>query len=175
MAQERGSQVREESVAEQARRLSNTAERTERRRQFLNSDVGVRASKDSFAALPEALQVAATEAGDTYPVKTKSEAGKVVVLGKKLGLSVVWRLEYANSLKDSALKVEIWNGHPPLVTARSIYDDQKKRLHTANGGYDHDGDNTHGWKMSGDGRILSINQFAEFLLKELIEAEFNAL
>jgi hypothetical protein len=39
---------------------------------------------------------------------------QIVIVGLLQGLSINWRYDYSNSLKDAQLDVGLWDGHPPF-------------------------------------------------------------
>lgn len=115
--QELGGEPVEESVLGRADRVDRALKFKQRRDRFLNSAEGVDAASKAFEVLAAELErlVKEINTADNIITLTMKRAGRqIVVLGFDVGLSIVWRCHYSNSLSDATLLVTLWDRHPPF-------------------------------------------------------------
>lgn len=116
---ELGGEIHEESVAEMAAKVAEEIGYEERRQKHLNSHEGVQAQRLSFDEVREKLIEGVATIQKTLPAINLHEkhigesGGAIVFLSDPTGMSVNWRPEYANVMRDSKLKATFWKGHPP--------------------------------------------------------------
>lgn len=169
--QEYGGEPREETVQDQAKRLARTMEFKERRNRFLTSDEGVSASKRAFediAAELQALVEGVSASGKSVTLTLKRSGRHIVVLGFKLGLSIIWRPKYANTLDDAELNVAIWDGHPPFPGIMRF--DEPRQLNSTSFSFDILITEEHVWLESSSARRqYSSKGLAAYILKRLMD------
>lgn len=115
--QELGGEPCDETVEQRAARFERALKFSEKRRQFLNSEAGVRAANKEFDALTlevQRLVTAVEESASSISLKFKTAPDQIVILGLALGLSVDWQNPFLNTLNDAKLRVVLWDGHPPF-------------------------------------------------------------
>lgn len=116
---ELGGEIREESVAEMAAKVAESIGYEERRQKHLNSHEGVQAQRLLFDEVRERLIEGVGTIQKALPAIKLHEkhigesGGTIIFLSDPTGMSVNWRPEYANVMRDSKLKVTLWKGHPP--------------------------------------------------------------
>lgn len=166
--QELGGEPHEETVLDRAARLERSFQFAANRKQFLNSDVGVRAANADFDSLHIAIEQLATEVSATassISLRVKTASRQIVILGLGLGLSVDWVYHYGNSLDDAKLNVVLWNGHPPFPGV-SFYE-QPKKGRTITFIFDLLAEGHSCWVS--DGKTYSTTDLASFILKYFME------
>jgi hypothetical protein len=98
----------------------------------------------------------------------KSAPRQIVILGFDLGLSVDWRIHYANSLDNAKLNLVLWDGHPPFPGVRHY--DQPKKRRTISFTFDLLADDQPCWVSGGtEHRSYSTNDLASFVLKYFMD------
>lgn len=177
---ELGGSPHEETVQEQATRFERALEFSEKRKRFLTSETGVKAANDEFNILHGELSrlvIEIKEAAKSLSYSMKRSryymGDDIVILGLDLGLSVVWYNRYSNTLKDSELTLEVWEGHPPYPGIMKW--DEPKKLQGVKFHFDLTSSGEYRWQtVGGDPRLYGTKELAAFCLKYFMDAEKNA-
>lgn len=173
-AQELGGEPHEETVQERATRLERSLNFSAYRKQFLNSEAGVRAANAEFDTLRVEIEkltadIKKSASSIAFQVK-KFPPRQFVILGFSLGLSVEWVYHSANSLDDAKLNIVLWEGHPPAPGV--MHFEQPKKLHTVRFSFDLLPSDHPCWLSGGnDNRPYRTTELASFILKYLMERE----
>jgi hypothetical protein len=118
--QEQGGELHEETVQERSTRLKRELNFSERRDKFLNSVEGVRAATQEFEFFDREIQKLVMEIKDSLNLNIKRDIKpfaaekQIVILGFELGLKLIWKCPYNNTLDKSALIFQLWDEHPPF-------------------------------------------------------------
>ncbi len=119
-AAELGSIVKQETILERESRMRRNLAAAEARRQFHESHEGPRVAKEQFQLLAAEIERHVAEIvanGCPIPLKTQMDGENcILVTGAKAGLRVAWNGRFANTLRDSELKIEITDGPPRIST-----------------------------------------------------------
>ena len=168
--QELGGEPSEETVQDRADRLARALKFKERRNRFLNFDEGPIAADRAFEELAVEIQRLAEEINgseNSITLTVKRAGAKIVILGFDLGLSVVWRSRYSNTLTDAALIVDLWDGHPHFPGIMLF--EEPNRLNSLKFSFDILPTEQHVWCAStSDGRQYSSKELASFTLKHFM-------
>ena len=170
--EELGGEPHEETVTERAARLDRSLKFQEKRKNFLNSEEGVRAAKEEFEALYKELgQLVASvkESASSFSFTLKRERFQIVVIGPGSSLSIDWQYHALNNLDNARLDVSIWNTHPPFPGIWHPFEDPKK-LRNQRFTFDLLPNEQHCWKLSGSGsRTYTTKDLASFVLKSCMD------
>jgi len=168
--QELGGEPSEETVQDRADRLARALKFKERRNRFINFDEGVAAANKTFEDLVleiKRLTDEINESGNSITLTIKRAGSKIVILGFDLGLSVVWRCRYSNTLNDAELIVDLWDGHPHFPGIMLF--EEPKRLNSLKFSFDILPTEEHIWCMStSDAHQYSTRELASFILKHFM-------
>jgi len=174
--QELGGSPHEETVQERASRLERALAFSEKRKQFLASESGVRTANDEFNILHNELsrlvvEIQGAAKSLSYSVKRARYFGDhIVILGLDLNLSVVWYNRFSNTLKDSELTLTVWEGHPPYPGIMQF--DRPKQLQSLKFRFDLNPYGEYRWQtVGGDQRQFATKELAAFCLKYFMDAE----
>lgn len=116
---ELGGEVHEETVQEIAAKAAEKLAYEDRREKHLSTFEGVNAQRASFDEVREKLIEGVATIQKSLPVIGLTEkhdgrpGGSMVFLSIPIAVSVNWRPEYANVMRESHLQATFWNGHPP--------------------------------------------------------------
>ena len=168
--QELGGEPSEETVQDRADRLARALKFKERRNRFLNFDEGVSVANKAFEELGVEIQRLTEEINgseNSITLTVKRAGSKIVILGFDLGLSVVWRCRYSNTLTDAALIVDLWDGHPHFPGIMLF--EEPNRLNSLKFSFDILPTEQHVWCAStSDARQYSSKELASFTLKHFM-------
>lgn len=169
--QELGGEPREESVADKAARVQRSIQFAERRKQFLRSEEGVRASNAAFSTLAEEVGAELERlkvSAPTFNFSLKSQIRRLAVLGRGPALHIYWNYHYANSLEDAHLEVTLWEGHPPWPGV--MHFELPRELQRLKFTFDLLPSEQHCWiATSKEKRSLSSKELAAYLVGYCIE------
>lgn len=169
--QECGGEPREESVQDRAERLARSLKFKAFRDRFLNSGEGISAANEAFEKLWEELQRLTVEikTSENPIALTPKRAGtRIVILGFNIGLSIVWHRSYSNTLSNSELIVEFWDGHPYFPGSRLF--DEPERLNSLKFSFDISVSEEYIWcATTSDARQYSSKELASFILKRFMD------
>jgi hypothetical protein len=116
---ELGGEVQEETVQEIAAKAAEKLAHEDRREKHLSTHEGVNAQRFSFDEVREKLIEGVATIKESLPAIGLTEkhdgrpGGPMVFLSNLIAVSVSWRPEYANVMRESRLQATFWNGHPP--------------------------------------------------------------
>jgi hypothetical protein len=170
--QEAGGSVHEESIEDRAKRLERALKFEEAKKEFHRSQEGVSKSKFEFSVLGDEIeQLIEIIKKSTISINytTKRAENYIVILGPHAGLSVAWQYSYRNSLDNSRLDVDLWEGHPPFPGVR-LFDkpERKESISFEFGLLDQE---TPGWKSTcALERNFNSKSLAEHILKFYLDA-----
>jgi hypothetical protein len=127
--QRQGGEARPETAADQATRMQRQRQFVEDQKTFRDGAAGIAAARAAWTTLKEELPVKVKAlAAQSLPIAARTGRGQeVFVYGLGLWMVVSWRHPFVNTLDDSALSVEFWNGPPPSANAYSSYDEGRHR------------------------------------------------
>lgn len=115
-AAERGSNPREESVAERADRLRRARDLKEKQEQFQSTEKGVQSAIRAYEDFSRAVELHAEQLSGAGIEITAKRSQEFRILTGLYPCNTVcsFRPYYANSLKDTLLLVEVFKGFPQL-------------------------------------------------------------
>jgi hypothetical protein len=165
--QELGGEPTIETLEHRAARVERELNYEKRRKQYLNSDSGVRGANNSFAELREAIAAAVPRLQAAVPslrISSKQQERVIILLSEGPALSVNWRQQYSNTLSDSQLEASIWLGHPPFLGV--MHYEQPNSIHHLRLAPDLDQSDVHAWaiKDASGRRLLGASEAAEYIL-----------
>jgi hypothetical protein len=169
--QEQGGKLHEETVQERAARLERALKFNERRDQFLNSIEGVSAANQEFDFLDKELQRLVTEIKNTInlnikrDIKPASAEKQIVILGLKIGLRLIWKCPFINTLDKSVLVFELWDDHPPFP---GIINFNAKKMKELKFKLDFTPSEKYIWHISSNNNQYDTKQLASFILKQFL-------
>jgi len=165
--QELGGLPHEETVENRAKRLERSLKFQEKRKQFIYSYKGVDLLIAEFAVLGDEIErllevIKKSATSIDYSIKRANR--KIVLSGAHAGLSVSYQCQFSNSLKNSKLEVELWEGHPPFPGV--THWDQSRRRDRLTFEFDLLKPDTPGWKTTYPAeREFDSKALAEYILK----------
>lgn len=172
--QQSGGSPRRESLEEKAGRLKREIDTSEKRKQFLSSDAGVRAAKEELRTLQGQLeaQVAVIREKAGFDLTIECQGNEASLLSTKFGLAVDWTGSYANTLEGSSLDVTLFLGRTPRTGMIFPFDKPKKLRHRE---FHFEGNylGPNGWQEARRPEFLSTERLAELCVTILIEAEHS--
>lgn len=171
--QEMGGEPRVESIEDRAARFQRAREFEEAKQHFRRSEFGVQEARAAFRRLTSALESKSTEIGEPYShlktLKVTKHADVRLVSGLGLWMTVEWKCRYNNSLDESFLRIEIFDGIPCLP-GRLAYE-RAKRLSWKKFEYDLLSVDWRGYVENTSGRrSFSPEDLAEHLLHIYLDA-----
>ena len=127
--QRQGGEARPESAANQAARMQRHQQFLKDQNAFRGSPAGISAADDAWAMLREEIpqKVQAMAKGGLSIASRPGREHDIFVYGLGSWMTIAWRRPFANTLDQSALEVEFWNGPPPSANAYSSYDEDRYR------------------------------------------------
>jgi hypothetical protein len=174
LVQEQGGIPHVESVQERATRFERALKFAERREQFLNSHEGVRSAEKEFEFLDKELQHLIEGINDSLKLQQKRNGNQIFILGCGLGLSLFWKIHYANSLVNANLILQIWDGHPPFPGIMLPFE-QPKKLNEIKFNFDLTPSELLVWRETVSNREFITKELASYILKYFIEKGQNHL
>jgi hypothetical protein len=170
--EELGGEPHEETVIERAARLERSLKFSEMRKQFLNSEQGVKAANDEFEVLHkelESLIADVKESIKSLSFTIKRQPHQIVVLSPYPALNIYWRYRFSNTLEDARLSVSLWDSHPPFPGIMTAFDEPKK-LKEDHFTFDLLPNEQRCW-MSSDphSRWYTSKELASFILKQVMD------
>ena len=171
--QELGGEPRAESVSDRAARFQRARELDAAKRQFRESDFGVREARAAYQQLTSSLEdrcakIASAHDGLRHLKITIIDEFRLLS-GLGLFMSIRWRVQFNNSLDGSALIVETYDGVPRLPGLVSW--DKPKKLYALEYDYALVGIDRHAYVQRTDkGRALTADELAEHLLRLYMDA-----
>jgi hypothetical protein len=172
--QERGGAPHEETVKERATRLQRALDFAKKRKQFLNSPQGVEIAYKEFEALYSEVDRLINEIKITTPaiaLQLKRSGHQVVLLGFTLGLNIIWKRLYSNTLDNAELHIELWSGHPPFPGIMNILlFEEPHKMDTITFQFDLLPSGEYRWNATSiGGRSLSTKDLAAFVLNYFMD------
>lgn len=116
---ELGGEIHEETIEEIAAKASERLAYENQREKHLSSHEGVIAQRASFDEVREKLLDGVATIQKNLPAigltekHDGSSGGSMVFLSNPIAVSITWRPEYANVMRESRLRATFWKGHPP--------------------------------------------------------------
>lgn len=176
--QELGGEAHEETVEERAERLDRSLRFSERRRQFLNSEEGVRAANLAVSSLHaeiDRLVSSIKSSASAITIQLSTDRNTAMVYGLGPALCINWLGRYGNTLRDSKLEVTVWD-RP--VSSGTMYFEKPKKLASLCFTFDLLPTEHYFWKRSEEtnGEYETI-ELAQFILKyymDYVNAQANS-
>ncbi len=165
--QEQGGLPHEESVQERAARFERSLKFAELRKQFLNSYEGVNSEKREFESLYREFQQIIGEIKDSIKCELKRHDNQIVILGCGVGLSLLWKVNYTNSLDNAELILQIWDSHPPFPGIMHFKDPNK--LNEVRFKFDLTISESLVWRDTINDIQLATKVLASYIMKHFIE------
>lgn len=172
--QELGGEPRVESAAGRAARFARAADFKAEKKRFRDND-GVRLAREAFDLLSTILDGKVVELKSSHPrlatLKFISLPSDNRVVGGLAGLclAINWWCYFRNSLDDSRLRVEVYDGPPRLPGLQSGFD-KPGRLRVIDFDYDLLGTDRHGYIARAVEKVeYTPEQLAEHLLHLYID------
>ncbi|HEU4451662.1 MAG TPA: hypothetical protein VFR81_01340 [Longimicrobium sp.] len=162
---ELGGRVQEETGSIQAARLNKELEIERERQSFLGSYQGVEAAKAEFTALTSELNGVTSKLRETSPqleLSFDSDRDTAAIRGSGASLVLTWVGMYANTLRESYLSLELYDGYVPSNRFRWA-GRQAEVVKEMQLDFYRDQSGVHGWR--GPTRFFSSAQFADECLK----------
>jgi hypothetical protein len=127
--QRQGGEARPESAADQAMRIQRHQQFLQEQKAYRDSPIGISAADNAWTILKEQvpLKVNAMAAGGLSIAARFGREQEIFVYGLGSWMVIAWRRRFANTLDESGLTVEFWNGPPPSANAYSSYDEKRHR------------------------------------------------
>jgi hypothetical protein len=169
--QEQGGRPHEETVQERAVRLDRELKFNERRDKFLNSFEGVRAANQEFEFLDKEIQRLVEEIKNSINLNIKRDinpaaAQQIVILGFKLGLKLIWKCPFNNTLDNSVLVLEFWDNHPPFP---GIINLDAKKMKEIIFKLEFTLSDKYMWKRPSNNNQYDTKHLASFILKQFMD------
>lgn len=166
-AAERGSNPREESVADRAERLRRSRDLKEKQQQFQSTDTGVKSAikayEDFSCAIEQHIEQIAA-AGIKIEAKRSQEL-RIVTGLHPCNTICSFRPYYANSLEDAYLVVDVFKGFPRLPGFYGSREEPRK-LKSLRYSYQLVRPDHHAWVSTGEnGREFTPQQLADHVLR----------
>jgi len=169
-----GGSTREESVEEHASRVKRQIDAQRLKRQFLESDGGVKAAHEEFNRLGAQLEATVTRisAESDFDITIKHQINNkgfdwIEIYNLQFCVCLEWFLEYSNTLVNSRLDVTLMKGRPKRPSRFRL--DEPQLLAHQSYKFDLDGFETRGWRRTDNSDFMPTGQFADFCLKVLID------
>lgn len=169
--QELGGEPHVETVAERAARLDRARNFEAHRTEFLRSMEGVKSATTEFKSLKAEIEKHIDQvngAASSFELKARFGRYQIVIYGLGLFLNVEYFIRFTNSLEDSCLSIEIWDGHPPFP---GIGHFQKPRIRSKiTFNFDLLESGSKGWSSTTlNHRCLATNDLSSFILNYYFE------
>jgi hypothetical protein len=170
--QSAGGTPKTETAIERAKRRQRDLDRKRARREFLDSDNGVKAAfkevQSTFSELDE-LRNTIEQTGWTLERYQPRSKDAFFLYGCGITLALAWGCAYSNTLENSRLLVRIWSGRIGWPNTFHVKDPVK--LHEYLLTFDTEDVAHFGWKgpITSD-TLQSSKQVAEFCMRLLVDA-----
>ena len=171
--QELASPSKQAGLLARAETLNKEVQFRKERLKFRDSEAGVAAFKTEAASLETYLQNLSDSLMQSAPelqMQYRSKNHRYGVYSGKFTLTISPRLKFNNSLRDSELLANIWDGHVPLPGEMSVGDDPH-RVAEYRYVFDISEDGTHGWKnvTLQNRHFMTTDEVAEQLMEWLVD------
>jgi hypothetical protein len=168
--QQAGGEIREERLEERALRFKRQAEFEKEKRQFLKSELGVEMANEEVEKLIDAITLrandVATEAGLEFRIEQSKSANRWIEVNSKFHcVSIDWFNSCTNTLDESRLVIELWEGKKKRIYRNHRYDSHK--LLDRELSFDRDQSGEYYWRD--ESQSLYRKQLAEYCIKLLID------
>jgi hypothetical protein len=170
--QERGGTAVRETLADRAARLQRAQELNQQRDAFHHSYEGAKAAQEAYRRVvhdlksnPELLRSIGCRIQDVY-------GGITMLVGHRVVLTVDYQFPYVNSLENTALVAQFYDGVPRLPHLMVFDDPRTLEKWTFTFGLL--GPSRTGW-VGPDGKENAPEALAEFLLKHFMELQQRQL
>lgn len=165
--QEAGGELRQETVADSARRLARELDATKRRKQFRESAKGVQAAEHEARRLIDELEKAVqADTGLTFTFERIEGHLRCLLYCEGFHVSVQWRNNAVNSLRDAHLILMLWKGRG--VMQGGEYWGQPQHLSETQLEFDGGPDDSPRWRRNAD-ESYSTADCADFIIRMLID------
>jgi hypothetical protein len=166
--QDRGGTAVQETLADRAARLQRAQALNEAREAFQHSPEGPKAAVEAYRRLVGDLE-ADTELLRSIGCRIQDVYGGITMLhGRGVVLTVEARFPYANSLENTALVAQFYDGVPRLPNLMAF--DEPRTLKTCRFRFGLLGPGRTGW-IGPDGKEHAPEALAEFLLTHFMELQ----
>jgi hypothetical protein len=172
--QERGGIAVEETLADRAARVQRAQELNQQRDAFHRSHQGVQAAREACGRLvndlkanPELLRSIGCGIQDVY-------GGATMLVGQGVVLTVQANFPYVNSLENTALVAQFYDGVPPLPKLITFSEAEPRTLAKWKFTFELLGPGRTGW-VGPDGKEHAPEAFAEFLLRHFMDLQQRRL
>jgi hypothetical protein len=166
---EAGGSPHEETILERAQRNKRANELLAAQKQFWNSGTGVQAANQAFEKFTLSLEQGCKEIKQlgTF-IELHNRYGVRVVQCGGLNLIISWRLRFNNSLDESVLDAEFYQGFPRLPGFIPTFE-EARRIHTEQFDYKLMRMDHHTYVRRGNKREFGPDKLADHLLKKLMD------
>lgn len=169
-ARNAGSEFREESAIDLAKRLKRQSDFEEFRNTFLHSVEGVYSADCEFGKIYDLIQLKSIEIkkhSDLMIEYQRTRDGYLAACAGGYCVSIYWNQEYSNSLRDSFLSVKFWDGLPSIISRNRLHDNTAIILETK---YDFDINRVRsvGWFDRQKSKFYISDLLAEHILQSLL-------
>jgi hypothetical protein len=127
--QRQGGEARPESAADQASRMQRHRQFLQDQKSFRNSPAGISAADNAWTILKQEIlqRVQVMAAGGLSITARLGREQDIHVYGLGSWMTIAWIRRFINTLDESGLEVEFWNGPAPSANAYSSYDEDRRR------------------------------------------------
>jgi hypothetical protein len=172
--QERGGTAVEETLADRAARVQRAQELNQQRDAFHRSHQGVQAAREACGRLvndlksnPELLRRIGCRIHDVY-------GGVTMLVGQGVVLTVQAHFPYVNSLENTALVAQFYDGVPPLPKLITFSEEEPRTLAKWKFTFGLLGPDRTGW-VGPDRKEHAPEALAEFLLRHFMDLQQRQL
>lgn len=148
------------------RMLERAIEREQARRQFLDSESGVKAAMVAVSSLQSSLRDM-VRASHPEDIGIRTDRRETVLTADDYSLLVDWRATYVNTLEESYLSVKLWRGHP-VGRDKSRWSGCKiqRKLEFV---FDQSSSGTRGWREVRQSDLMSSTAIAQLCVQLLLQ------
>lgn len=166
---EAGGLPHEETILERAQRHVRANNLKAEQKQFENSGTGVQAANKAFEGFYFSLEQGCKAVEQLGPnIKLHNTHGVRVVHCGTLNLIISWRVRFNNSLEESVLDAEFYQGLPRLPGFIPSFE-EARRVHAEQFDYKLVQIDRHTYVKRGNKREFSPEKLADHLLKKLMD------
>jgi hypothetical protein len=163
-----GGITRDETALELSTRVREEQRRFKERMDFLHSEAGVQVADRSVASLNLALE----ELGATIGASVARADGARMLYLDRHSVVVGWRRDFVNTLSNSGLSVEEWQGRPNIG---GTYHEPKDQLAIHHFQFDQPTPGDSVWRHAYTGQLYSTTALADWIVTRLLERVRSAL
>ena len=172
LVQENGGEPRSETLADRAARFERAEEFRREQKEFINSEVSVKAATEAFVVLADKIEghVNDLKASGTHLAAIRSVRKRQAMLLTAIypNLLVEWNYRISNSLDESSLTATYYSGFPGFPGYNPPFDKARK-VHELKLDYRLLRPKVPGYLLRGSDRNFSPEELAEFIVKSYVD------